>query len=272
MGTGNRRRRERCQDLFGRQTDHKGLAASGRSHQGRRRHLLPRRRCGEGGAVAGQFGHAPGHGRPRCRPAGLPAVPRLDDGRVYLGQGPRRGRSFEPDEERHRMKTKRTSTRASGFTLVELLTVIAIVSVLATLVVVTINKVREAARGTQNLANHRTIAAALLQSAYDNKGSLPYFDHGSSVKLSYPRYLAERGYVTDYRVFFSPKAGTWYDNYQGALRQPHIATVVPWYFTNYGANRFGAMPHAQDDGSRKPAMLSRIEQPAKLMLLRDTYR
>lgn len=170
------------------------------------------------------------------------------------------------------MKTKRISTRASGFTLVELLTVIAIVSVLAALVLVTINKIREAARGTQNLANHRTIAAALLQSAYDNKGSLPYFDHGSGIKLAYPRYLAERGYVTDYRVFFSPKAGTWYDNYQGALRQPHVATVVPWYFTNYGANRYGAMPHAQDDGSRRPAMLSRIEQPAKLMLLRDTYR
>lgn len=170
------------------------------------------------------------------------------------------------------MKTKRISNPASGFTLVELLTVIAIIAVLAAITMVAVNSVRETARGSQNLANHRTIAAALLQSAYDNKGALPYHDHGSSVKLSFTRYLTDKGYITDYRVFFSPKAGEWYKNHMGSLRRPDIPTVEPWYYTNYGANRVGAMPHAVDDTNRKPAVLSRIEQPAQLMLLRDTYR
>jgi prepilin-type processing-associated H-X9-DG protein len=62
---------------------------------------------------------------------------------------------------------------------------------------------------------------------------------------------------------------------KNALRRPDIPTIIPWYFTNYGVNRLGAMPHSQDDDGRKPARLPVVGADgnmSKLMLLRDTYR
>jgi len=62
--------------------------------------------------------------------------------------------------------------RQRAFTLVELLTVIAIIAILASILIPTIGKVRENARTSQCLSNVRQLALANLLYAGENKGQL----------------------------------------------------------------------------------------------------
>ncbi|WP_232767419.1 DUF1559 domain-containing protein [Geminisphaera colitermitum] len=65
------------------------------------------------------------------------------------------------------------SRASSAFTLIELLTVIAIIGILAGIILPTIGKVRETARRAQCVSNLRQIANATLLFADDHRGILP---------------------------------------------------------------------------------------------------
>ena len=60
-----------------------------------------------------------------------------------------------------------------AFTLIELLTVIAIIGILAAILIPTVGRVRESARAGQCASNMRQVALALRLHADDNKGKLP---------------------------------------------------------------------------------------------------
>lgn len=62
---------------------------------------------------------------------------------------------------------------SSGFTLVELLTVIAIIGVLAAILIATVGKARESARKAECASNIRQISTALLLYASTNRNQLP---------------------------------------------------------------------------------------------------
>lgn len=64
------------------------------------------------------------------------------------------------------------SSRRAAFTLIELLTVIAIIGILAAILIPTVSKVRESARQSQGLSNIRQVTMALLTYAQDNQGRL----------------------------------------------------------------------------------------------------
>ena len=66
----------------------------------------------------------------------------------------------------------KTTKKKTGFTLVELLVVISIISILAALLMPAIQAAREAARRTQCLSNQRQVAFA-LQNFEHTRGSFP---------------------------------------------------------------------------------------------------
>ncbi|MCU0792543.1 MAG: prepilin-type N-terminal cleavage/methylation domain-containing protein [Opitutaceae bacterium] len=63
--------------------------------------------------------------------------------------------------------------RTTAFTLIELLTVIAIIGILAAILIPVVGRVRQSARETQNLSNLRQIGMLCNLYAADNKGFFP---------------------------------------------------------------------------------------------------
>ncbi|MDR1282158.1 MAG: DUF1559 domain-containing protein [Opitutaceae bacterium] len=98
--------------------------------------------------------------------------------------------------------------RPAAFTLVELLTVIAIIGILAAIIIPTVGKVRESARSAQCLSNLRQLALGANLYAEDNKGMTP------------------------------PLFYTWYDAIWPCIYSPMTDSITP-----YGPDLPGA-PHA----------------------------
>ncbi len=73
------------------------------------------------------------------------------------------------------------TSRAAAFTLIELLTVIAIISILAALLFPAISSVRQGGYQTQCVSNLRQIGGAFISYASDNKGQLPLLDDGTGM-------------------------------------------------------------------------------------------
>ena len=78
------------------------------------------------------------------------------------------------------------SARASrhGFTLLELLTVIAIIGVLAAILFPTLGRVRKAAHVTQDLSTIRSIGQVMMQYAAENRGSINAWGYEPNKPLS----------------------------------------------------------------------------------------
>ncbi len=69
--------------------------------------------------------------------------------------------------------------RKKGFTLIEMLVVIAIIALLVALVVPAVNSALRSARRTQSMSRLRTLGQAFIMFATDQKGRLPGGGHGT---------------------------------------------------------------------------------------------
>jgi prepilin-type N-terminal cleavage/methylation domain-containing protein len=72
-----------------------------------------------------------------------------------------------------REKTCARGARVSAFTLIELLTVIAIVGILAAIIIPVVGKVRESAKQTTSVSRLRAIGVVTMLYVQDNKGVYP---------------------------------------------------------------------------------------------------
>lgn len=164
-----------------------------------------------------------------------------------------------------------------GFTLVELLTVVAIVGVLAAISIPLVGRMRESSRTSMCASNLRQLGATLLLYAADHKGQLPHYTthpggQGSTVgEYNWMQALLKAGYLQgeqnrDYGfaggVWACPTAdptlpgnGTQINHHTGGLG------VLRGVFVNdYDTNRFG---------SRGTARLNQVPSPAKTWLVGD---
>ena len=76
------------------------------------------------------------------------------------------------------------SRRLFGFTLLELLTVIAIIGILAAILIPVVNKVRQTARFSTNVSNVRQWTVACALHIQDWKGYMPYQGNGTTSAAS----------------------------------------------------------------------------------------
>lgn len=119
------------------------------------------------------------------------------------------------------MKNIRLAPHHGAFTLIELLTVIAIIGVLAALIFPTVGKVRETAQRTVDANNLRELVKAASLYAIDNNDRLP---DPVAIAAQYPGLgtgpyawagiLAQRGLVTQPTFFF-------------ARNDPHYSGTLP---------------------------------------------
>ncbi len=166
-----------------------------------------------------------------------------------------------------------------AFTATELVVAVAIVFLLLAILLGVLPRVRISSKAIVNIRHHQTIATALLRYAQDHQGSLPYsYQDTSEIRsMTYPRELMMKGYLNNPEVFFSPLVDPWFRNAGVArnMAEPQRDSVIPWYYTNYSANRNGAMPYRTDtDGTRRPANINRVASDgnlSRLILLRDSY-
>lgn len=103
------------------------------------------------------------------------------------------------------MKIKR-----SNFTIIELLTVIAIIAILAGLLLPALQRARVTAKTTACLSNQRQVVAAMKQSINDADGFFKSFEAGTTARPFWSSYLGNvdtnvgKKYLGDYKIMRCP--------------------------------------------------------------------
>ena len=119
---------------------------------------------------------------------------------------------------------RRANVRA--FTLIELLTVIAIIGILAAIIIPTVGKVRETAQRAVDASNLREIAKAAMVYAADNSDRLPEPQSlaaafpGAAAGFRFPAALARQGILTDPSFYFAKNDPQFSGTYPTAILNP----------------------------------------------------
>lgn len=164
----------------------------------------------------------------------------------------------------------------NAFTLIELLTVIAIIGILAAILIPVVGQVRDQARRASCASNLRQCGFAVNTYALDNDGRLPRFGASTQAHLIQTagpdgfNFLEDmRSYVQDFEVWKCP-------NYPQApaIDDPRVTSASPWatYFYYPGrtqpAFRSGPVSHF-DSNVGTPYLLDNVIDPSRRVLMQD---
>ncbi len=178
------------------------------------------------------------------------------------------------------MKAPLKTSSLRGFTLVELLAVIAIIGVLVAIFFSVTSRIKESARNTQCASNSRQLGASILAYAADNKSQLPHLsvpvDPNDSTKGTYSwmQLLIQGGYLRgEQNAIYGFATGVWacpeadptsgdasgnINNHSGGLG------VLSGILQNASqTNKYGTLGSAR---------LSQIVSPARTWLIGDASR
>lgn len=149
-----------------------------------------------------------------------------------------------------------------GFTLVELLAVIAIVGVLAAIVITSVSKVRESANSSACLSNLRQIASAATLYSSDNKGRLVPIANGTGASDAYTwrgLLMPYLGNSPDLAVLRCPSDV----NTSGMDKQRFLAPP------SYGINGTGGLHDYLRGANVRNNTVNLIRNPAKSIFVTD---
>ena len=176
--------------------------------------------------------------------------------------------------------------KETGFTLVELLVVLAIIAILAALLLPVLSRAGQKARKTQCISNLHQLGIGLRSFVADNNAYLPY--HGPIT----PNGPWEGSWASKLQSEVGSSKPTREFLFTGIWRCPSAPRVVPWspdgkdLFCSYGYNAFGVALGAGSnsyglDGVRNipievakrasaaPAVESSVAVPAEMMAIGD---
>jgi len=168
-----------------------------------------------------------------------------------------------PPETRPRLKP--AADGAPGFTLVELLAVIAIVGVIATILIAGAARARDASREAVCKSNLRQLGGAFMLYATDNRNRLPPLHVGDNAN--------DAKWYVNLLDKYAP-VGRWFDWTYGNTRDglwlcPSADPL--WWGGGYGVNMTHMMKSVALD-SPEIVNLRQVTRPAQLWLIGDAWR
>ncbi len=144
-----------------------------------------------------------------------------------------------------------------GFTLVELLTVIAIIGILASILIPVVGKVREKARAAQCVSNQRQVGQALILYANDHQAQFPPLaDANVGNSTWWTNRLVDGGYLPD---------GKWRDRAWGSMNVGVFVCPLVRDPSWYGGIAYSVAVATYG----RSASLNKIADPARVSLVAD---
>jgi len=156
--------------------------------------------------------------------------------------------------------------KTSAFTLIELLTVIAIIGILAAILIPVVGSVRDSARTAKCTSNIRESGIGLLLMAEANEFKLTTFGSGSGGRR-WAGELRHAGIVENPEVFYCPSAQTGLG--------PNVMFEEQWDWRTYGLNMYdteygGMFQVFGQSGNRYGVNLNAVQNPSLYIVLADT--